>query len=296
VESAAIPAEPKPFKLSWSRLKELEECRAKGWLHYQKKFAEQRDNRAFFPGTVVDRVMRRWLEAAEQVPGAMVAMVNEVFDHEEATTQANGDGIVRWKHTRDRQQTQEDCRECVRRLEPILLRDVVPHEYQVAARFSVPISLPYQGAQRDMMLGGEMDLMVIEGAQYDGPGVRVPGTGVLKIKDLKMTKNAEYWRQTYPQLIFYEIAAWLMKLGWSAESSLIQPMCEQPVLSFVFGQEHRTEMLSRIVRASEYWWNGDHSPKVDNAGCAYCPAKLACPKMVVQGSRRVLGLVPVSQA
>jgi hypothetical protein len=266
----------KQFRLSWSKLKELEECRAKGWLHFQGKFSEQRDSRIFFPGTVVDRVMRAWLEADKQVPGAMVGLVDAIFDREEASTHENGDGIVKWKHVKDRDETREKCRECVRRLEPILLERVIPFDYQVAARFTVPVLIPYQGVQRELMLTGEMDLLV---RRPEG----------LVVDDLKMTQNTEYWRQTFPQLTFYGIACAAMRLGWPVGCSLIQPMCPQQVLPFVFTPDNYAEMWSRIVTAAEHWWNGDHSPKADNAGCAYCPAKLSCPKMRVQGSRRILG-------
>lgn len=239
--------------------------------------------------------MRRWLEAAEYTPGAMVLLVDEMFDHEEATTLENGDGIVRWRNTKDREQTREKCRECVRRLEPILAEEVLPHDFQVASRFKVPVMLPYRGTQRELLLTGEMDLLVIEEAAYEMSGERISGTGFLKVKDLKMTENNDYWKQTYPQLIFYGIACAAMRLGWPVQCSLIQPLCDQRSLPFAFTQEHYTEMWSRIVQVAEYWWNGDHLPKADNAGCAYCPAKGSCPKMVTQGSRRVLG-APVSRA
>jgi len=237
-----------------------------------------RDIRIFFPGTVVDRVMRQWLEAEEQVPGAMPGMVDAVFDREEQTAQETGDGVARWKNITDRLETREKCRECVRRLEPILFERVVPYEYQVAAWFETKVLIPYQGQQRELVLKGEMDLLV-----------RKPEG--LVIDDLKMTENTEYWRQTFPQLTFYGIACAAMQLGWPVACSLIQPMCPQQVVPFTFAQDHYTEMWSRIVRAAELWWSGDHRPKAGNDGCGYCPAKNACPKFVVSGdgNRRVMG-------
>jgi len=271
------------WKLSWSRLKELESCRALGWLRYQKKVKELRDSRVFFPGTVVDRVMRDWLSAEEQVPGAMPGLVDSVFDREEAAAPANGDGVVRWKTISDRDNVREKCRECARRLEPILLEHVVPFEYQVAARFTVPVQVPYHGQPRELLLTGEMDLLVR----------RPEGLGV---DDLKMTENDDYWKQTYPQLIFYGIACAAMQLGWPVSYSLIQPMCKQPRLPFAFAQEHYAEMFSRIVRAAEYWWDGDHRPKADNNGCHYCLAFAACPKFVRSGNRRLMSAYPVTAA
>jgi hypothetical protein len=284
--AVAEMASDKPFRLSWTRLKELEECRAKGWLHHQGKFAETRDNRIFFPGTVVDRCMRSWLDADEQVPGAMIASVDEIMDREEASAPANGDGTVRWKSASDRDRTREKCRECCRRLEPILAERVVPHSYQAAVRFAVEVSVPYRGEQRSLTLTGELDLLVIEHA----------GPDLLKIYDLKMTENDSYWQQTYPQLIFYEIACFGQRLGWAAQSYLIQPLCKEPVLAFTFTMEHRMEMWGRIVTAAEYWWNGDHRPKEGNEGCGWCPAKHACPKLITQGKRRLMGAAPVTLA
>lgn len=286
----------KPFRLSWTRLKELEECRAKGWLHAQGRFAQFRDNRIFFPGTVVDRAMRAFLDQPDPQPGSMVAAVDSIFDREEAAARDNGDGIVKWKTISDREATRAKCRECARRLEPILLEHVVPHDYQVAVRFEVPIQVPYRGQPKEMRLVGEMDLLVIEGAQHDGGGQPVAQTGQLKVYDLKMTENNDYWKQTFPQLNYYGLACFGMKLGWPVKSYLIQPMCEVQVPAFDFSMDDKRELFSRIVRAAEYWWDGDHSPKADNDGCAYCPAKGACPKFVTAGHRRIMTARSVTPA
>jgi hypothetical protein len=261
----------------------LEDCRAKGWLYSQGKFEAMRNARAFFPGTVLDRVMRQWLEQDPPQPGAMPGLVDAVFDREEKAAPGNGDGVVQWKNLSDRKKTQEKVREAARRLEPILLEHVVPFEYQVAARFSAEIMVPWQGQPRQMYLVGEMDLIV---RQPDG----------LHIDDLKMTENEDYWKQTFPQLTYYGLAAAFMGLGYPVQCSLIQPMCKQPRLPFGFTAEHYTEMLARICQAAEYWWRGDHAPKAGNDGCSYCPAQNACPKFVVSGNRRVMGGLPVTAA
>jgi hypothetical protein len=167
------------------------------------------------------------------------------------------------------------------RLESILFEHVVPFEYQVAARFEAPVMVPWQGASRQMFMTGEMDLIV---KQPDG----------LHIDDLKMTENEDYWRQTFPQLAYYGLAAAFMGLGYPVQCSLIQPMCKQMRLPFDFTQEHYAEMLARIVMAAEYWWRGDHAPKAGNDGCAYCPARNACPKFVASGGRRLMNALPVS--
>jgi hypothetical protein len=269
------------FRLSWSKLKTLEECRAKGWLYSQGKFEALRDNRPFFPGTVLDRAMRMWLEQESPQSGTMPGMVTTLFDREEAAAPQNGDGVARWKNLSDRAETLEKCREAACRLEPILFEHVVPFDYQVAARFEVQVTVPWGQGNRLLYLTGEMDLIV------------KPPVG-LRIYDLKMTENEDYWRQTFPQLTFYGLAAAFKGLGYPDATALIQPMCTQRFLLFDFTADHYQEMLARIVQAAEYWWKGDHLPKAGNDGCAYCPARNACPKFVVAGNRRLMNALPVT--
>jgi hypothetical protein len=266
----AAPANAKPLRLSWSKLKEWEDCQAKGHLKAQGKALELRDSRVFFPGTVVDRCMRRWLEADAPVPGAMAGLVEEVLAFEQAEGERTGDGVVRWKGPGDKGQVIADCQECCRRLEPILLEHVVPHEYQCAVRFEVPFNVPHpDGRQVGIILTGEMDLLV-----------RALDHSWLKVMDLKMTKNDDYWRSTFPQLNFYEIAAFAMLRQWPQESWLIQPMCKQPTLPFRFSIEDRRELLARIVRWAEGQWSGSFPPKSDGQWCTDCPVFHACPKFV----------------
>ena len=239
-----------------------------------------------FQGTVVDRCMREWLTSETQEPGAMAAMVGQIMDREEQAATDTGDGQVRWKGTGARNEARANCIECVTALEPLLLERVVPHEYQVAYRFEAPMSVPHpDGSQRQIFLVGELDLLVREGGQQDGPGVRVPGTGQLKIFDLKMTRDKDYWRKTMMQLPFYEVAVRLLYGSWPVESGLIQPLCEQQYMPFTFGGEERQEILQRVARMAEAIWLEKHSPKAGTAGCDRCYVKHACPRFARVGKR-----------
>jgi hypothetical protein len=262
-----------PLRLSWSRIKEYELCAARPQLKALGKRSPITDIRVFFPGTVADRCMRAYLEAEEQVPGHMARTAREIMDREEETAKATGDGVVKWKSPKDREETLERIVRCVTRLEPILAEYVVPYNYQPAVRFEVPFDVPYQGGTRQILLVGEMDLLVQCTAEQVSGVYTEAGT---RIWDLKMTENNDYWRQTYPQLTFYEIAAFGMKLGWAKGSGLIQPLCDQQVLPFVFSLDQHREMMGRIVRAAEGWWRGDFGPKA-GSHCYNCPVLHACP-------------------
>ena len=291
--SAPTQTADKPLRISWSRLQEWEHCSEKGWLVRQGHRAPTAQIwPAMFQGTVVDRCMRAWLEAPEQEPGAMAGMVSHIMDREEQTAIDTGDGQVRWKTPQARKEALANCLECVAALEPLLFEHVVPHEYQVAWRFEAPASVPHPaGGQQQITLTGELDLLVRKGAQYDGPGVLVPGTGELRVWDLKMTRDKDYWRKVYPQLVFYEVATRLCMGQWPVESGLIQPLCEEPMPVFHFTGEQRGELLQRVARMAEDIWLERHSPKASTTGCDSCYVRHACPRYAPVGKR-----VPVARA
>lgn len=279
------------LRISWSRLREWEECSEKGWLVRQGHRAPTAEIwPAMFQGTVVDRCMREWLAAEAQEPGAMAAMVGQIMDREEQVATDTGDGQVRWRGTGARNEAKANCVECVNALEPLLFQYVVPFEYQVAYRFKAPMQVPHpDGKPRQIFLTGELDLLVRQGGQEDGPGMRVPGTGELRVYDLKMTRDSSYWRKTMMQLPFYEVAVRLLYGSWPVESALIQPLCEQPYLPFTFGEE-RSEILQRVARMAEAIWLEQHSPKASTAGCDRCYVKHACVRFARVGKR-----VPVTR-
>src|SRR3954468_3413137 len=106
-----------PFRVSWSSLQAWEQCRQKGWLMSQRKSSQVKDSRNFFHGTVVDRIMRTWLQNPEV--GTMPGMVDDYMDTTEANLQEDGDGFVKWRHKADRDNVREFCVELTKRLEPI---------------------------------------------------------------------------------------------------------------------------------------------------------------------------------
>src|SRR5215472_17395832 len=120
--------EVKPLRLSWSRIREQEECSEKAWLHYERKAAvPMRDVRQFFRGTVVDRCMRDWLNEPTQDPGWMVARCAEILDREEKEAKDTGDGLVRWKSASDKTEVIAWCQGLLTKLEPLLFKHVIPH-------------------------------------------------------------------------------------------------------------------------------------------------------------------------
>lgn len=272
----------KPLRISWSRLKTWEECQAKGKLLADYGRPSTADIRGFFPGTVIDRCMRDWLNAPAQEPGWMAAKVDEIMDREEALAHETGDGTVRWKGPEDRNEVREWCKLMCIRLEPVLFQWVVPFEYQPALRFEVPMDI----GGRSALLTGEMDVLV----RYP-QDIQESGLAAVRVFDLKGTKSTDYWKQTFPQLGFYELACWGMKLGWPVQSYLIQPHFDPPqnLLPFTFTMEHRTQLLARVYRYAESWWAGNFPPKADNAGCDRCVVRNMCPKFRGTGKRATIG-------
>lgn len=272
-------------KISWSRMRDAEECTEKAWLLSQGKKSPVTDVRNFYRGNVVDLCMRTWLDQDDPLPGQMLAMVDAMMDKVASEGQATGDGVVQWKNPSDKEEVRAWCKDLVTRLEPILGRLALPYGYQPAVRFEVPLTIPYlDGSPQRIWLRGEMDLLCQE-SMPDG-GLDYAGPRRIHVWDLKGTADDSYWRKVTGQLVFYDIAAFLMLGAWPVRSGLIQPMCQEPVLTFTWTEDQRREMFTRITRIAEGMWRGDHAPKVSNAGCDRCPVRHACPKWAVTGRGR----------
>lgn len=261
------PQPNKDIRISWSRLRQHDECPAKGALlrGYQ---SPSKDIRNYFHGNVVDTCMRRWLAMDEPPFGWMQDNVAAVF--EEWTH--SSEGIVRWRSPGDRAETLEFCRELVTRLEPILMKYALPFTWYPAVRFDVPMKVLHpSGEMRTIQLVGEMDLLV-----RDSEGRRA-------VWDLKGTKDDGYWRKVAPQMAFYAIAVAIMTGKFPVMTGLIQPMCEQRVLPIAVTEQALREMGSRIERVARDIWLGRLAPKESNEGCAYCEVNHACPKYDIPG-------------
>jgi PD-(D/E)XK nuclease superfamily len=245
----------------------------KASLKAEGKRSKVTDIRVFFPGTVADRVMRRWLAQDKNEPGEMAAMVDEVMDEEEAIAAQTGDGIVRWRGPSDRAEVRAFCRELAGKLEGILADLVIPFDCETAWRFRVPLTIPYlDGTPQRIWLAGETDLLLSCDRHY-------------AVYDLKATRDNSYWRKNVGQLLFYELAVRVDRGAWPDVSGLIQPMCSDPVLRFSFTDSDRQALLSAVSGYCLDVWRRDRRMTDDLHLCSRCDVPHACPKYLVPGGR-----------
>ncbi len=262
---------PKRLKISWSSLQAHELCKHKAMLYREKKKAPATNIRPFFHGIVADRIMRRWLDADEQVPGQMVDWVEEMVQSCMDEARSTGDGIVQWKHSSDRLEMADWIRVLLGRLEPFLLREIVPFEYQPEYRFRVPMRIPdLSGNISEIDLVGGMDILVRESV---GPPEVWAGY------DLKATANPDYLRKTLGQGIFYSMAHYAMQGVPFRTFAFVQPMVEKNPIAYVdITDADLRAMLGRIVAMAHSMWRNETEPKKDSEGCSWCPVKHACAK------------------
>jgi PD-(D/E)XK nuclease superfamily len=264
-----VGAEEREIGVSWSRLRDHMECHQKAALKAKGKKAPSTDIRNFFPGTVVDVCMRRWLDQDSPQIGEMTAMLDQVLVDAEHEAQKTGDGIVRWRHLGDRDEVRASCRELLERLEPILCELALDDslDYVPARRFRAPLVVPYlDGSPQRIWLVGEMDLFTqtrSQPCQY-------------RVWDLKNTRNKDYWRKVTGQLLFYDLATFCLHGSWTSECGLIQPLCPERVLRFVFAEQNRRELLAAVTRYAADVWRNDQAPKATNEGCDRCEVRHAC--------------------
>lgn len=251
-------------KVSWSKLRNHEECRQRTHLMRQGKRDKTQDQRGFFAGTVTDRVVRDWLmNDPDSHIGEMPGMVVDIIDREKTTIEEEG-GVMKWKHLDDRNEVIADCSEAVRRIEAPLLKYVVPYDYSPAYRFEVPVIFEDKAIDRQVkvILNGELDILT----KPDG----------FRIWDVKHTKNDDYWRKTVGQLTFYDIAVGLQYGEDTKSVGLLQPLCKEQVKVFKVTHETRVQMLQRIENMAWDILNDVSEPRKDSKYCYFCSVKHAC--------------------
>lgn len=254
-----------PVRISWSSLRVHGECRQKSYLMRSGKSSAGKDLRSYFHGMVVDRAMVDWLHNPRRTAGAMKTAVDDLIDSVAEEALETGDGVVRWRHRRDRAELREFCVELVDRLEPILVDRILPYPFQVRRRFAVPVTMPYlDGTPATVTLTGEMDLLL------DNNG--------WEIWDLKGTRDNDYWRKVLGQLIFYDLANLCLHGVPSRLTGLIQPMCTEPVVEFVITNDQRAVMWTRIQAMASDIWSHNVACKETTGGCNWCEVKHACPR------------------
>jgi hypothetical protein len=226
---------------------------------------------------VADRVQRAWLALPDPQPGQMAAMVPDMLDQWSNPERDNPEfQPVRWRGgdpQRDRAEVLEFCTLVVTRLEPILLKHVVPFDYQPELRFETWIGLPDpSGDIKPVRLVGGIDIVV-----------RLPDDRFV-LFDLKATKQDSYIGKTLGQGIFYDIS-W--KHYWGEHPvrfGFIAPALDERLVWCDISEEDRTVMRSRIMRFAQGMWRGDWAPKADDDGCDYCDTKHVCDKYAAPSS------------
>lgn len=269
--------EVEEVNISWSKIRTSDECHQKAYLSNRARSPVQ-DVRNFYAGNVADRIMRNWLSLDNPEEVKMSSMVEDQMIRSLSELKENKEGIVKWRHNSDRDDTRDFCKELLVKLQPILIEYVLPYQYQPAHRFRIPIQVPYlDGSQQTVYLVGEYDLLV-KPDQYH-------------VYDLKATKDNNYWKKTFGQLIFYDLSVLAGFGETTGEVGLIQPMCKDQFLRFTVTDKDRRGMLSRICKYAEDIWRGNTGPKDNTSGCEYCPVTHACSRykaeIDVNGKRKI---------
>ncbi len=256
--------------VSWSSLKTHEECKQRGKLSRAGNRSVLADQRVYFPGTVTDRVVRKWLEnsPADNL-GAMPGMVREIMDREEAAVKEDAkQGVIRWKSQEDREKVVAECIEAVMLIEPTLVRHVLPHEYECDYNFSTPLKVPDpRGGMIEILLIGKMDILVHN-----------PNTDVWAIFDVKHTRDNSYWRKTAPQLTFYDLDVELEYGKPAVAAALFQPLATPMVKPIDIDENMRAQMLQRVTGMVRDIVLDELPPRADMTFCGRCDYKHACVK------------------
>lgn len=265
---------PQKIKLSWSKLKAYEACHKRSQLLSQGKKSKVIDGRGFLPGNLADSAMRIWLTRREFDAGGMQRLIPELW---EQWTGPDAEYRIDWKGDprKDQVAVVKQVVAAVNILEPILFEKVVPYAFKPEFRFTSTVGVPgLDGTSVNIELFGAVDV-----------AVRI-SEGSYGLYDLKISERAEYLRSTLGQLIFYDLAFRGHTGLHPVEHEFWAPMLPlqakpQPaVIALDVTNDHRMQMISRVIDYCHGVWRGDWSLTPDVNECYYCPVKHACPRWV----------------
>ena len=272
--------------ISWSGLKRYESCHQ---LHLRtiKQQTQKQNARIFLPGATADLVQREWLNQDDPKPGQMVKMVPDVLDRL-TNKDRNFEDFrehIRWRSDprTDKQEITEFVTSVVTKLEPILLKLVVPYDYQPELKFRTTMGLPYlDGRIVGVKLIGGIDIVVRD------------NEGRFILYDLKATKERRYIDSTLGQGIFYDIA-WEAYFGVRPVMfGFIAPALDEPVIWVKVSDDDRSVMMARVTKFAHGMWRGDWTPKTDDEGCRFCEARHVCDKFAIHLATDEMGRHRVS--
>lgn len=266
------------IKVSWSSLRTHETCKQRGFLQREGRKSPLTDQRIFFPGNVTDRIVRGWLsDEPMKHLGEMPEMVKSYIDS--TFVEVSAEGPMRWRHQSDRSEVEKQVIEAVTKIEPALLRYVVPYRYTADYRFTASLSLPHpSGGNEIVSVIGAMDLIVQDDADR------------FFVYDVKHTTDDNYWKKTVSQLTFYDLAIRMMYGAKTTRVGLLQPLCKEPVKAFEISDDWRRQMLQRVSGMAHDIWVNDRAPRRDFSECHFCNVKHACSRfapVMINGQRRV---------
>lgn len=267
------------IRLSWSQIRNAQECKQKRYLTVTGARKQARDQRLFLPGNVTDRVVRQWLKDPNREPGQMPDMVSATVNSVREEILEKGERIAWKRDVEDRKKIEADCIEAVTKIEPALLKYVTPFEFEADFRFDAPLSIPRRdGTKETILLIGFMDILVRDDRER------------IHVFDVKHTRDSGYWRKTVGQLTYYDLAVQLLYRQKTTMTGLFQPLCPKPIYPYQVTDQLRSEMYQRIVKVANDVWANDNRPNTHNKFCGNCEMRNACPKfapVLKDGKKRV---------
>ena len=262
--------EEKPLRISWTMLLRLESCVRQAKLFVEGKREPISNTRSFLGGNIVDNSMRAWLEEDNPQEGGLARygpiMTERWIEKQKDTIKWRG------KKSDDMEKLRIDVTEALEGLEPWLLENVIPFEYQPEARNNARLIMEdFTGTKRPIDLFYAVDIAVRR-------------DGFWELYDLKTTRNNSYVKgKTLAQLCFYS-------LGWSIDggfplsdirkTAFITPLAKDFETEVRPTQEDFAVMLQRIQKYAWIMWKEDYSPtktEVDYECRNQCDVRRHCP-------------------
>ena len=261
-----------PLRVSWTNLTRYQECKKQSKLYLQGMRDSSLSNaRNFAEGSITDVSMRKFLEN-DPAPGKIMQFAEESF----AAWMDENKENTKWRESykKDSNTIKKNVTEALLRLEPWLLENVVPYEYQPEARGTATLKLPdAQGNKRTVELFFAVDILT-----------KLPES--FWIADLKTTRNASYIKgKTLGQLSYYALAisiAQKIPVDEIYKLSFVTPLTKEIETAIYPTSTDYAVMLKTIQNYALDMWSSEPMPtkEAPDFTCkTQCEVRHVCPLM-----------------
>lgn len=248
------PFRKDPISISYTGWKRYKECAQKHYLVMTGHRPPVVNERNFLNGQVIHKVLERWFENNED-PGWIADNAPSVWDEYVAKK------YILFKSDTDRSDLLTKCQEWATSLVQ-MIEQLGLNKSRCQSELALERYITV--ADHKVRLHGYLDVLAL---MADGQAA---------VLDLKCSSSKSVM-DPY-QLVFYSLLLEDDQTGTNRYGAFILPAFSD-VVSHLITEEHRSYLMSDVIRMAKDIIAGKFEPSPETANCFWCEVKHACPVM-----------------